>query len=219
MPTSYPSAADVEALLKSSSYWPTDATKAEFARLQAAIGASAAADEWERVTGWAPFLVDKSVATTREFWDGPDSRGFLDFEGGALEVESVSVNGNALVAGGYGGYRLEPENAASRHKPITGLHLGYRAGFYNLHAQPIVVKALWGWGRTLPADVWQAIQQKAALIALTQIENLQNIASISEDGFTKAFDVVGVVTQKDLVTLVWGKSFNTTAERYVRVVR
>jgi hypothetical protein len=214
---SYPSAADIEALLKSSSYWPFDANKQDFARLQADIGARAAADEWERLTGWSPFVANSNVATPREFWE-TDSRGRVDFQGGAISIESVSVGGVVISAGGPTGYRVKPENAVSRKTAITHIDLGGRYGYSSAYsANPIVVTALWGRVRAIPGDVWQAIQQKAALIALTQIENLQSISSISEDGFTKAYDVVGIVTQKDLVN-IWGKDFEKIACRWQRVV-
>jgi hypothetical protein len=199
----------VEALLKSSGYWPTDAGKQDFARLQAQAGAQAAADEWKRTTGWNPFLIQSTAPSERSFWS-VDSRGFLDFAGGAVSVESVWLGGNLI-----GGYRFEPENATSRGMAITGIQLGVRYGVS--FAQPVVVNAVWGRVSQIPGDVWQAIQQKAALIALTQVENLQSIASISEDGFSKAYDVVGIVTQKDLVG-IWGKDFDKIAGRWMRVV-
>lgn len=203
---SYPTAADVEALLKSSSYWPVDANKQDFARLQADIGARAAADEWERLTGWSPFVAD-GEATTREFWNTGQR---IDFGGGALRIESVSVGETVLEVQRY---RLDPENAAVRGTALTGIRLlSPRSG-----SGPVSVTARWGRVEHVPGDVWQAIQQKAALIALTQIENLQSIASISEDGFSKSYDIVGIVTQKDLVG-IWGKDFEKIATRWQRVV-
>jgi hypothetical protein len=204
---SYPTAADVEALLKSSSYWPVDSNKQDFARLQADIGARAAAEEWERLTGWSPFLLASNEASPREFW-GAGER--IDFQGGALSIESVSVGGAPIAPERT---RIEPENAVARHTAITAIRLlSPRSS-----GAPVVVTARWGRVESVPGDVWQAIQQKAALIALTQIENLQSIASISEDGFSKAYDIVGIVTQKDLVG-IWGKDFEKIATRWQRVV-
>jgi len=219
---SYPTATDVEALLKSAGYWPTDSGKQDFARLQAEIGAVAAVDEWARLTGWNPFLAD-NLATERVF-DGVDSRGFLDFDGAAVSVTSLSINGTVQTLNEQ--YQLHPQNAASRKEAIRGLQLGSRGGYSNFYgaAGRIVVTARWGRVDAIPGDAWQAMQQKAALITLTQIENLQSVASISEDGFTKAYDVVGIVTQKDLAAGgmggggIWGSNFEKIAIRWQRVV-
>ena len=59
--------------------------------------------------------------------------------------------------------------------------------------------------------------QRAALAALTQLENLQNLASISQDGFAKSYDVVGALQQRDRAKF-WGKDFEKIAGRYQRVV-
>lgn len=214
----YPTGADVEALLRSASYWPTDALKQDFARLQADIGAAAASEEWERLTGWAPFLAG-DIATERTYYDGVDSRGRLDFMGGAVNIESVAREGqNAMPVSAYRAY---PENAVSRGQAVTALDFGrhgyYSSGWGSGAYGEIIVLARWGCVDKMPADAWQAIQQKAALIALTQIENLQSIASISFDGFSKSYDVVGIVTQKDLVG-IWGKDFEKLASRWTRVV-
>ncbi|HEX9997013.1 MAG TPA: hypothetical protein VGB45_07720, partial [Abditibacterium sp.] len=59
---------DVETLMRSANYWPTDPTKVLFAREQAQTGAMAAVEEWRRATGWTPFLVSATAPfTTRDF--------------------------------------------------------------------------------------------------------------------------------------------------------
>ena len=214
----YPTGADVEAMLKSSSYWPTDATKQDFARLQCDIGAAASSSEWENTVGWAPFLA-KNTATVRTFRH-VDSRGLVDFKGGAIAIESVGRGAQILTENAN--YYTEPENAISRGEAITGLEMAggpFRGSFGSSnYATPLVVTARWGRVELVPGDVWQAICQGAALIALTQIENLQSIASISFDGFSKSYDVVGIVTQKDLVG-IWGKNFPNTVKQWTRVIR
>lgn len=222
----YPTPADVEALIRSAGYWPTSSAKQSLALIQAQIGAEAAKDEFEHLTGWTPFLADEA-ATEREF-DTVDTRGYIDFEGGALEIESVTINGTPLVF--RTGYRPQPVNAISRKEAFTGIEVGSRFGGYSSYAygssglNPFIVSARWGRVDEIPGDVWQAIQQRAALIVLTQIDNLQNIASLSQDGFSKAYDVVGTITQKDLAAGgiggegVWGKNFALIAQRWTRVV-
>lgn len=219
---SYPTAATVENLIRSAGYWPTDSTKQELARIQAQIGVEAARDEFERLTGWTPFLA-VAEATERVF-DGPDHSGYLDFQGAAVAVSSVAISGVVQTLGTQ--YQLQPQNALSRGEPILGLQLGCGTGYrysFAYHGS-IAVVARWGRLAEIPGDVYQAILQKAALVVLTQVENLQSVASISEDGFSKAYDVVGIVTQKDLAAGgiggggIWGSNFEKIAARWKRVV-
>ncbi|MBW3637061.1 MAG: hypothetical protein KY445_11470 [Armatimonadetes bacterium] len=227
--TTYPDAAAVEALIRSAGYWPTDPTKQELARIQAEIGAAAARDEWERVTGWEPFLAG-AAATARTF-NATDHTGFLDFEGGALSVQSVAINGQPAL--GVTRYQPQPQNAVSRGQAFLGIQMArYNSALLNTNFTfngnaefgRIEVVARWGRVAEVPGDVYQAILQKAALVVLTQIENLQSVASISQDGFSKAYDIVGIVTQKDLAAGgmggggIWGSSFDKIAQRWVRVV-
>lgn len=209
----YPTPDDVEALLKSASFWPTDSNKADFARLQAQIGAAAARDEWETVTGWSPFLA-ASTATTRTF-ETTDHTGYLDLSGGALSIQSVQLGPTSLTLGSH--FTPQPSNAPQQQKPFTGLRFLNRT-YPHTPPHQISVTGQWGYCASVPGDAWQAVLQKAALIVLTQIENLQSIASISQDGFSKAYDVVGIVTQKDLATGIWNKDFAKIAARYKRVI-
>lgn len=215
----YPTAADVENWLKSTGFWPvSDGTdegdaQEERAQIQAGIAAAAAADEWEKLTGWLPFLADES-ASDRTF-DETDTTGYLDFEGGAVTVNTVTVNGSALVLNT--GYFLEPRNP--RGRPYTGIQVGSRWGYHSPYGprNSIVVNARWGYSTTVPADVWQAILQRASINTLRGIPNEQDIASISQDGFSKQLDIVGVLTQKDIAQ-GGDKDFVTFAMRYQRVV-
>lgn len=223
--SAYPTAADIEAMMRSTGYWPTDETKQTLAGIQCQIAADAAKDNWEHYTGWYPFLAD-TTATERVF-DRIDHTGLLDLEGGAIEVVSAAFNGTTQNLGEN--YTLFPRNAIAKKQAITALDFGnYRGNHSTLTSgysrNSIVVNAKWGRVTEVPGDVWQALQQLAALIVLTQIENLQSIASISQDGFEKAYDVVGIVTQKDLAAGgaggegLWGRNFLETAKRWKRVI-
>lgn len=212
--TNYPSAQEVEALIRSAGYWPLDTTKHALAQIQAQIGVEAARDEFERLTGWNPFMA--SDTPTQRLFDSTDQNGYLDFQGAAVAVTSLSIAGQPQNLGTH--FHLQPQNAASRGEAILGLQLGSRSHSALSTPGTIAVTARWGRVDAIPGDVYQAISQKAALIVLTQIENLQSVASISEDGFSKAYDIVGIVTQKDLVTGVWSKDFDRIAARWKRVI-
>ena len=225
---SYPDAAAVQSLIRSAGYWPSDTTKQELASIQAEIGAAAARDEWERVSGWEPFLA--GAASTSRTFNATDHTGYLDFEGAALSVASVAIAGQPAL--GATRYQMQPENAVSRGQAFLGVQMGrYNSELVNTNLTfngtgefgRIEVVARWGRVAEIPGDVYQAILQKAALVVLTQIENLQSIASLSQDGFSKSFDVVGIVTQKDLAAGgmggggIWGSSFKAISARWKRV--
>ena len=214
--STYPSATSVEILLKSASFWPTDATKQVLARQQAEIGASAAADEWEKRTGWNPFLMPQNAPFRTRPYNGADLGGVLNLRGAAQEIQSVSV-GTRTLDFGRGDYVFlasnDPDDLAFE-PPYTAILFSQPPAHLSKPGQ-VRVTARWGFCTELPPLVFQQILQAAALVALTSIENLQSIASISVDGFSKAFDVVGIVTQKDLLQ-VWAKDFIKASALYTR---
>jgi hypothetical protein len=225
--TTYPTPADVEALMKSSTYWPSGTSaeainQIELARIQCVIAAAAARDEWEKFTGWKPFLAGAEY-TTRYFSE-IDHTGYIDFKTGAVDVQSFSISGNVQTLNSN--YFLMPENAIDEGEAVTGIQVGYASAGRFVSGMPrrFAVTARWGRVTYVPGDVWQAVQQKAASIVLTQIPNLQSVESVSMDGFEKSYDVVGIVTQKDLAVGgaggagIWGRSFSAISSRWKRVV-
>lgn len=210
---SYPSAGHVEAALKSAKFWPSSDTSQQMARLQSQIAVRGAVAEWERITGWAPFLAAET-ASVRHF-DGTDAMGWLDFQGGAIDVTSVTVGGQLLLAEAYW---PRPGEAPLRGLAYTGIKLASRY-IPRGSSAPGSIAVLARWGRVVecPGDAFLAIQQRAMVNTLRQIENLQCLAQVSHDGFSKAYDIVGVLTQKDIAQ-GGDKDFDVYAGRYVRVV-
>lgn len=215
--TSYPSAGHIEAALKSGSYWPVASTQQELARFQAGIVAEAVADEWERLVGWGPFLAEAG-SSTRTFTT-LDSRGELDFQGAAQSVSSVQIGEGAPLVISQSVWML-PENATAQGY-IGGLKFGYGNGVSSNGlslGSPITVTAVWGRVTNVPGDVFLALLKRAQSVMMDQIENLQSVASISQDGFNKSYDIVGVRTQKDIAE-TGDKDFLKIAQRWARVVR
>jgi hypothetical protein len=210
-----PSALDVERLLKSATYWPTNAAQIIYAQEQAQITVDGAISEFEERTGWKPFLAD-TVAYT-DYFDATDGEGYLDFGGGAVEIVSVTVQGSSYVQGVQ--WWPYPSNALRKKEPYTGIRFNSSVFGWARNPRPnqIAVTAKWGYSTVMPAAAWLAIMRLAAAQTLGQIENAQGVASISQDGFSKAFDVVGVVTQKDLLQELI-KRFDKIVEIYTRVV-
>ena len=219
--TSYPTAADVEALLKSAKYWPedSDATAVALAREQAAIAAAGAAREFENRTGWLPFLA-KAEPTARVF-DATSGEGVLELGAGLLPEPApvVSLTEGSSVYQEGKSYWLQSANAPDQGLPYTRLQFVHSLFGGRVWSYPnrITITGRWGYCAQLPPDVWVAIQKKAGVEVLASIENLQSIASISQDGFSKAYDIVGIITQKDVLDR-WGKDFDRFCTRYTRVV-
>jgi hypothetical protein len=208
----YPTALDVEVLLKSATYWPVgadDSPKVLFAREQAQTTIDGAISEFEDRTSQKPFLADISDET--DVFDGTDGNGYLDFRASAVSITGVSVRGLAYTQSTQ--WWPYPANARRKKEPFTGIQFNSA-----IHPRPgqIAVTARWGYAATLPAAAWLAIMRLAAAQTLGQIENAQGVASLSQDGFSKAFDVVGIVSAKDLLQELT-KRFDRIVEVYTRV--
>ena len=231
--TQYPQGPDVAVLLKSAGLWPEgdeSAPKVQMAYEQAAIGARAAWQEWETRTGWTPFLAAPDALSnpastsvqTRTFMLDPRtyaSAGVVSLGGGLLRLDGVRLNEQPLLASRI---VLTPSDARPRNVPYTTLrdtwapYYGGWGGWVPWQPVRVEVTGVWGYCTEVPGDVWEQLNQRAALFTLTQIENLQSIASVSQDGFSKAYDVVGIISQKDL-SQIWSKDFDRFVERYKRV--
>lgn len=201
--------------MKSVGAWPSDATAQAFATEQASICVAGSIKEWERRTGWIPFK-KQSTDTTREY-ERTDPYGKLDLKAGLLSVTSVTVGTRTYIQNED--YKLLRLNSAQNEYPFDGIYFKYPINAYNtrpIWGTEIVITGKWGFSEDIPADVWKAILRQAGVDTLSQLENQQDIASIGQDGFSKAFDVVGVITQKDLLT-EWSKIFDQTVGLYRRV--
>ena len=216
-----PDVDDVEVTLKSSKYWPVgarDSPNVIYAREQAAIGIRAAVAAVEEVTGYIPFLSTDESAITTEIVISPrqfQGTGIIRLNNGMLRLDGVSINGQALA--------LEqvitmPAEAPMLRRPYTYLYLPFcqhwRIGSSYMPIRTLVT-ARFGYCTIVPADLWQQALQYACLQTLEQIENAPGLASLSQDGFTKAYDVVGTITPNLLLT-TWGKGFKAALEPYTR---
>lgn len=216
----YPTGADLVLLLKSINAFPQDGldTMIALATEQADIAAAAAAEEFERNTGWLPFIA-KPSATTRYF-DSTNELGVLDFHGGLLPdpapIVSLTVGDTTYTKDVS--YWLQPANAPDQGIPYTQMQFVHSIFGGRTWSLPnrLSITGRWGYTTTCPADVWAAIQKKGGVQLLASMENLQNIASISQDGFEKSYDVTGVITQLQLLT-TWGNDFTKYTTRYTRV--
>ena len=223
----WPNSSDVEVLLKSAAYWPDgtpDSAKVLYAQEEAAIGIAAAIDEFEHRTGWSPFWSPANTSSTRSLVVEARrfaSSGVVGLNAGLLRLDSVAINGVAVPLNNTA-FRAHPSDAIERGKPLTRLQfLSLWAARFSWSSRPveIAVTGRWGYCTEIPHDVWGNVLQYGAVIALSQLENQQSIGSISQDGFSKSFDIVGILQPRDLAGPqgIWGKNFEKCCEHYKRV--
>ncbi|HEX9997148.1 MAG TPA: hypothetical protein VGB45_08400, partial [Abditibacterium sp.] len=140
-------------------------------------------------------------------------------DGGILELDSISINDQLLDPSLY---RLIPRNAPATGWPFYAIKWSKQImqrylRRSSLMEPTVTISARWGFCTTYPADAWQQILQAAGLVTLTQIENRQSIGSISQEGFSKSFDIVGILTQKDTADR-WRREFPASILRYKRPI-
>lgn len=116
-----------------------------------------------------------ATSETREFDLPTHPRGILDLKADLSSVTSLTVQGTAQVAGT--GYRLLPTNAADDGRPYAQVQF---ARFWR-PTWPVAavwgavsITGLWGWGATIPDDVWQGMLQSAGLVLFPQIAQSQS---------------------------------------------
>lgn len=181
MPRSaYPDSNDCEAILRAQGLFSSSDLASIILDLDLEGKAAAAAAEWERCTGWVPFLGDTVDATRYFDPPGPNQRlpgalggGYLLTlpETGLLSLTSIHSGfssasaGTALVS--EDDYRLRPLNAGVSTRPYTEIEfLGAPSwGF----GRSLRIIGKFGYATTVPEDAWAAILYRAAGYALPEI--------------------------------------------------
>lgn len=211
-----PSAEHVEILLRAANYWPTDNDQIDGALLQAQINIAGAVAQFERRTGWHPFVSSGVISEIRRF-SATDPYGVLDLRGGLLTLTSLTIGGSARTIN-ENVWAL-PANASNITEPYTQLQIYGSYGHLNGYVKPnqIVVTGEWGRFRLWPADAWQAVLREAALQTLTTTNQEQDMGSISEDGFSESYDLVGPIDPKTIAKM-WPDEFEKAVQRFRRIV-
>lgn len=131
-----------------------------------------AADTWEEMTGFKPFLAD-TIDSTHYFW--PDGSPTVDLAGGFVSITNVMINGNVQTENTA--YRTFPQNAIHNGKPITYLkfdpYYGRFIAFYAAYPgqiAPVAVTGKRGAYATLPQLASDAILALAAQNLLGDFE-------------------------------------------------
>ena len=181
--------------------------------------AAAAVAEWERRTGYRPFL-GSGVNSTRAYDPpGPNRRtlsGYsllgggriLDLESGIYGLTSLSIGvgqdapGTALVLGTD--FWLEPLNADVIGVPWQRVR--FRAPIFGLESSVSVV-GLFGYGSVIPEDAWQAIARLGCALGLSQLAEGLKVGAVkwAEENVSEAYD--------PLLIGSLGETMRTWAER------
>lgn len=231
----YPTAGNIEAVLKSASIWPENETLQTYARFQANIAAKAAAEQCENLLGWGPALAertdepadeddpDSNLVVETRYFDGGDHNGDLYLQGGLLRLDSVSIGG-VLQTRDYAPYLKRYTRKAD--SPIIAIRGAFRHGYGGIwggcadswsQGNRIAITGVWGRFTEVPADLFEVCQHKAMANMMDYVYNQQSIGSISQDGFSESFDITGVRTQQNIAE-TGAKNFNAVCETWKRVV-
>ncbi len=130
---------------------------------------AAAQAEWERRTGWRPFLA--SGTPTERIFDPPNGNGVLSLHGGALSIDSLFAGVTLDSAGTeqVEGRDFFPEPPPYGW-PYTALRFPWGCCFRSPNS--VVITADWGFTATLPADVREACLQYGAWLCAPQLSLL-----------------------------------------------
>lgn len=187
--------------------------------------AAAAVAEWERATGYRPFLGSGMPETRTYDPPGPNRRtlaGFsllgggrlLDLESGIYGLTSVSIGvgpsapGTVLTLGTD--FWLDPLNADTIGVPWQRIR--FRAPTFGLEGSVAVV-GLFGYGALVPEDAWQAIARLGCALGLESVAEGLKSGAIrwQEESVSEAKDAHLVSTL--------GVTLRNSAERTVAAYR
>ncbi len=161
--------------------------------------------DFEKRTGYKPFLMDESFVD--RFYDPPrpsSSGQTLFLDAGLIEVESVTVGyagpgtGTELIKDQD--FFLQDYNAAAEERPYEMIEFSRtvlsRSDFY--YVRPVVgatksikVSGKWGYWSTIPDDVYKALIRGAASLALTDLKQglASGLVEYAEDDVKERYSV------------------------------
>jgi hypothetical protein len=210
--------ADIKAILQGLKVWPSDGDESPdgedlqtLFQEQCDISADAVKSEFEERTGRKPFLVTRATLTHTA--TTPD--GLLQLRIPAKTVVSVSVGGSTVDSTTYW---TQPETASLTGAPIEFIQFSsnYYGGRVWTRPNQISIVADYGYSDTIPAAVWRAGTNMAALMAISSIQGEQDLGSISEDSFSAGYDLVGPIDDKTRMKL-WPDQWERIIKIYTRV--
>lgn len=220
-----PTALHVEAKIRGAAWWPDDSEEQTIAQHIAAIALRSSIQRFLKIVKWRPFLSSGDEEEARYF-NVIDSQGRIMLGEGLLSLDSLTISGTSYTLNEN--VFLEPSNAEAKGQPYTHLQLwpAYRNYYnnqneysrgYSLKPRSIVVTGEWGQYREWPEDAYQAIIDRSAYFVLLTVNNPQEVASVSEDGYITTYDLVGPIDPKKAAD-IWptATQFETVAQSYAK---
>lgn len=215
-----PTALMVEKRIRGANWWPTDPDQIVFAQGVADIAVRASTRRFLRITRRTPLIA--SGTPTARYFSHIAEGGRITTGDSFVALQSVSIQGRAYVVNTS--VYAEPVNAAAQGLPYTGVLLWAGGSYSNdwryrdarqLGPRDIEIWADWGYVSKWPADAVEAIVGRAAGLTLSGVNQESDLASISEDQYTEAYDLVGPIDQKTALT-EYGKYFEEVAASYAK---
>lgn len=210
---------DIAAALKGLKVWPAEGDVSpdgsdlqELFLEQCELSADAVKSEFEERTGRKPFLIQRATIGHTS----TNGNGVLALRIPAKTIYSVTIGGSAVDASTYW---TQPETAALTGAPIEFIQFsqGYFSGRVWTKPNQIAIDADWGYADRIPADVWRAGMNMATLHTISGIQGEQDLGSISEDGFSAGYDLVGPIDDK-VRKDIWPQQWEKVVGRYTRIV-
>lgn len=223
-----PTALDVERKIRGANWWPQDEGQIALAQYAAEVAVRGATRRFLSLVRWEPFLSSGEIET--RYFRHIDEEGIIQLGDGLLASESNAVTVKVLgraYALNQNAFLL-PDNARVQRKPYTAIQLwpanagyggwlndGYPPGPRELRPRAIEVTGEWGYCSVWPEDAWEAILSTAGRITLAAVNQESELSSISEDGYSEAYDLVGPIDQKTALGQ-WGEvmSLKDVAAKY-----
>ena len=180
----------------------------------------AAVEEFQRRSGWVPF---DEVAPSNWYFDPPiDSpenvskevvlelgNGFTTISEVRTGVSASDDNGTLLTSGTD--YDLLPYNAARYSRPFEAILFKVSPGTVN---RSIKIVGTPGFQASIPDDVYQAVLERAAALALPRVQQAVGQATEVKQGPVTV--KYATDEHQDRLSL-WNDNFERTVMRYMRV--
>jgi hypothetical protein len=210
MPAAYPTATDLQTLLVTTGILDSPAT-APLDTLDRAGAIAAAVAEWERQTGYQPFLA-AGVDSSR-YYDGPESERLLLDGGLAANPTYVKVGGSTYTLNSE--YWVKPDNALVKGQPIGWIEF---AGVLGPTRRLIEIAGRWGYATTVPDDAWQAILAGAAVLLypVLALEIGRGISAIDLHDLRISYSRPGTAGPLSNEVAAWRAQWRAGVSRYRR---
>jgi hypothetical protein len=208
VPTAYPTTDELQTFLEDQGLTAPADAQLNLHRLRAI-------EDLEVRTGYRPFLADASESEWR--FDPPAFHSPLNLSGGFWAISEVRIGLTDIDTDGTllteeTDYILLPNNHIALNRPIEEIQFVVSPGS---RARSIKIKGARGFSATIPSDVYQAIIERAAALAMLEIVQGHSIATEIKQG---PIDITYSPNAANDKIGKWNSGFNDVVRRYRRNV-